>query len=230
MNGADGSASCTCNTGFAGDTCGECAEGFVGDFPSCERAPIPEGGTLTRDNCHNLSALDECLGEQLAPEEDDPGQDVIFLFDATGSMRDDQSRLSENFAEVVASIKESGGNLAIAWYKDNQGCDAEWFGMNDGNLLSLAGDEAADNESALRDFMGGISVSGGCDLPESLWDGVYDAVDRANWTSSVSRTVVVLTDAPFHGDDKSIHTQEEIGALLGAKGVNVTIVNVALSY
>ena len=122
------------------------------------------------------------------------------------------------------------GNLAIAWYKDNKGCDDPWYGLNEGGFLSLAGEEATANEEALRTFMGGISVGGGCDIPESLWDGVYDVATQVTWTSPDSRSIVVLTDAPFHGDDKSNHTQEEITAYLAANGINVTIINVAVAF
>ena len=230
VNTADGSVMCMCAVGFGGDDCGVCGEGFEGEAPDCVRSTPPEGGTIEREVCEDLSSLDSCLGGELRGSEGSAGNDTLFLFDATGSMRDDQARLSENFSNLVSTVRESGGNLAIAWFKDNQGCDEPWFGLNEGGLLSLAGEEAEANETALREFMSGIPVSGGCDIPESLWDGVHDAVAGVEWTSSSERNVVVLTDAPFHDDDKSLHSQEEIANLLGAQGVNVTIVNVAVAF
>ena len=231
LDTATGGTSCMCAVGFAGDDCGECAEGFEGAAPDCSRAVPPAGGELERSSCDDLSVLDECLGEELGDDEGRAGAETIFLFDATGSMRDDQARLSEGFSDLVASVRSEEGSLAIAWFKDNQRCDEpDWFGLNEGGLLSLSGDDADANETTLRDFMAGIEVRGGCDRPESLWDGVYEAVSRVTWSSTVSRSVVVLTDAPFHGDDKSEHSQAEIGVLLGEQGVNVTIVNVALSF
>ncbi len=78
--------------------------------------------------------------------------------------------------------------------------------------------------------MSGIGVGGGCDLPESLWDGVYEVATKVTWTSQSSRSIVILTDAPFHGDEKSDHSKLEVTAYLVANGINMTIINVALAY
>ncbi len=224
VNPEDGSAVCDCAAGYAGDACERCADGYDG-FPSCAPLPPPEPEPVVVDECDDATEVAGCLVRQIT------GDDVVFLFDATGSMRDDQQRIGESFAEIVATLRDAEGRLAIAWYKDNKSCDEpNWFGINEGGLLELAGDDGAANETALQDFMGGISVGGGCDRPESMLDALYEAASTVEWTSTDARAIVVLTDAGFHTGAKSNHTEEEVSLLLATHGVSLRIVNVALAF
>lgn len=226
VNDEDGSAVCDCPEGYTGASCETCADGFEG-HPDCQPLPPPEPEPTIVEECDDPSDIVNCLAPHIGAE---MREDVMLLIDVTGSMRDDRDRIESNLSEIVDNVAVNEGRFGVAWYKDNQSCNDDWYGMNDGGLLPLYGDDAMMNQSALQEFLAEISVRGGCDLPESMLDAIYDAVSNVSWASSTSRALVILTDAGFHTGEKSNHTQEEIDNLLAAHGVSLRIVNVALAY
>jgi hypothetical protein len=226
INDEDGAAVCDCPEGYDGADCELCAEGFEG-HPDCRPIPPPEPQPTIVEECENPGTLVACISPQIGKE---MREDVVLLLDATGSMRDDRDRIQNNLSDVVSNVAMKEGRVAIAWYKDNQGCNDDWYGLNENGLLPLYDDDVMMNEEALLTFISDINVRGGCDLPESMLDAIYETVTRVEWESNTSRALVILTDAAFHTGEKSNHSQEEVDLLLATHGVSLRIVNVALAY
>jgi hypothetical protein len=226
VNDEDGSAMCDCPTGYAGASCEECAAGYE-NHPDCQPLPPPEPEPTIVEECDNPADIVNCLAPHIGAEN---REDVMLLIDVTGSMRDDRDRIQDNLTDILANVAMNEGNFGVAWYKDNQSCnEPDWYGSN-GGLLALYGDDAMANQTSLQEFIGGIMVRGGCDLPESMLDAIYETVSNTNWSSTTSRALVILTDAGFHVGEKTNHSQEEVDMLLAAHGVSLRIVNVALAY
>jgi hypothetical protein len=53
------------------------------------------------------------------------------------------------------------------------------------------------NQSAFGTAIGGLSASGGCDRPESVYSGLMAAI-RLPWRDGVTKAVIIMGDAPPH--------------------------------
>ncbi len=111
--------------------------------------------------------------------------DIVFLIDNTGSMDDDINEIKNAINNIVSTLKP-GNRLAMAVYNDANEDPSGWYEWFD--LTS-------DFSQALI-FLNSISVYGGGDIPESVYDGIYLTVDNLSWESSSKRMIIVIGDAP----------------------------------
>ncbi len=137
--------------------------------------------------------------------------DIIFLIDNTASMRDDIDQVRRSLNEIIDALP-SGTRLGMATYNDRNVDPSNWFKFQD---LST------DYESS-RTFLNAISVYGGGDIPESVYDGIYETVSRAKWQSS-KRIVIVIGDAPPLEGILSVYTYQQIIAKCVERGVDVNL-------
>jgi hypothetical protein len=152
------------------------------------------------------------------------GMEVAILLDTTCSMRDDEAAVNAALEEIIQSVQDNNGLISLASYGDNQGCDDPWYARNAGDLIDPnASTMVADS------LLTGIRRTGGCDWPESLYDGIYKTAEELPWASG-NRRIIAITDASALEPPKTNHTQDEVTALLEDKSISLDTILVGVSY
>ena len=202
----------------------------LGDPPADGPPPDDAEAPPTEDGeSRSADSADEVAGQirDIIDQRGGTGEEVALLLDATGSMWDDQAAVSSEFDSIMADVQSRGGKLAVAWYKDNYGCDSPWYASNSDGLLAMDVDA---NRTVISAFFSAIPVYGGCDWPESLYDGVVETIDGLAWSSTTARMIIAITDADALQPPASNHSEAQVQAALAAAGVTLHTINVAISY
>lgn len=147
------------------------------------------------------------------------GSDIVLLIDKTGSMTDDISSLRTNLHYIINVLQHIPNvRLGIAFYADRN-FDATWF-----DLFPLTTEF---NE--IRNALNHIRPVGGGDVPESVNDGIYEALHGMNWSSENKRMLLVLGDAPSLTASRSDHNLDDVVAECQAGGVKVNLYPVLIN-
>ncbi len=117
--------------------------------------------------------------------------DLVFVMDATGSMRDEIADVQANLLGIVRILHRLSPTLNVGFvaFKDR---DAEYIARD----FPLRPMEGA-NLGRIQRFVESLSASGGEDYPEP----VGQALDKAlamNWREGVEARIVLIGDAPGH--------------------------------
>jgi hypothetical protein len=119
--------------------------------------------------------------------------DVHFLIDATGSMSDEIQQLKQNMITVAQRIRDLPGSpdvrFSMTVYRDR------------GDLfVSRTLDFTPDVEAFVAE-LALIEASGGGDYPESLNEGLHNAIHLPEWRGEETVSLIFLiADAPPHLD------------------------------
>ena len=151
-----------------------------------------------------------------APE----GVDVVFVFDATGSMGDELRYLQEEMKDVIARAKAATGGLSIRTgavvYRDH--CDEY--------LTRIS--RLTDNIATTQAFIDKQQANGGGDYPEAVPEALMAALNSAGWTDNArARIAFLILDAPCHEDSATLALLHE--QILNAAAMGVRIVPVVCS-
>lgn len=146
--------------------------------------------------------------------------DVMFVFDATGSMGDELCYLQAEMKDVIARAKDATGGLDIRTgavvYRDH-------------------GDEYITRISRLTDeikttqaFIDKQEANGGGDFPEAVPEALMAALNSAGWNEDArARIAFLILDAPCHSDSATIALLHD--QLLNAAAQGIRIVPVVCS-
>jgi hypothetical protein len=133
--------------------------------------------------------------------------DVIYALDTTGSMGSWIKRSKETICAI--SEKMSQNNIDVRFnvigYKDV--CDRKCENHNkcpvncsNSKWVQISG--FTEKPSEIVDFLKTVDASGGGDCPEDLF-GALQLVSMQPWRENAKRVVVVISDAPPHGEQFS---------------------------
>lgn len=112
--------------------------------------------------------------------------DLLLLVDVTGSMHDDLAELRLGLAEIMTEISRYKGlRLAIATYGDHH-VDSLWFQFHNFEK----------DYSSAGSFIKSLTMNGGGDEPESMYEGYFAACKEFKWKSENKRMVIIIGDAP----------------------------------
>ena len=146
--------------------------------------------------------------------------DVMFVFDATGSMSDELHYLQAEMKDVIARASEATGGLAIRTgavvYRDH---GDEYI-----TRISRLTDKIATTQS----FIDKQQAQGGGDYPEAVPEALMAALNSAGWDESArARIAFLILDAPCHQDSVSLALMHD--QILNAAAMGVRIVPVVCS-
>lgn len=146
--------------------------------------------------------------------------DVMFVFDATGSMGDELRYLNAEMQDVISRAKEATGGLSIRTgavvYRDH----------GDDYITRLS--RLTDDLETTKSFIGAQYASGGGDFPEAIPEALMAAVNSAGWNESArARIAFLILDAPCHKDSATLALLHE--QLLNAAAFGIRIVPVVCS-
>ncbi|HKK78054.1 MAG TPA: vWA domain-containing protein [Phaeodactylibacter sp.] len=146
--------------------------------------------------------------------------DVVFVFDATGSMGDELEYIKVEFADIISRIQSENGavvfRLGATFYRD------------EGDEYVTRQKDLTVNFTEVGDFIEAQSASGGGDYPEAVHSALRDAISNQQWAGSArARLVFIILDAPPHKQQAVIDAvQEEV---IAAAQEGIKIIPVAAS-
>ena len=146
--------------------------------------------------------------------------DVVFVIDATESMKDDIQKIRELLAASLKKVlpKYDSYRIGLVLYKD----------YYDDFLTKTASDFTSDIDrfsAALKSF----SVFGGRDIPEAVYEGLDAGLDL-EWRTDADtdRKLILIGDAPPHPRPQGSITKE--GVIEAAKAKDVKLFPIILPH
>lgn len=129
-----------------------------------------------------------------------PGSEVVFIVDNTGSMSDDIGEVKSNINKILDCLPE-GVRLGAATYGDNRVSATNWFTSIDFTT----------DKDTVRTYINDISVAGGGDYPESVFDAIWKVLDEFSWRDcDEPDTIIVMGDAEPKTGSGTDYTAEEV--------------------
>jgi von Willebrand factor type A domain len=127
--------------------------------------------------------------------------DIVFLIDKTGSMSDDIDSVKKSLIVIVNEIRKFKNiYVSVSTYGDRWSEPSEWF-----DLMALTPDD-----TQLKTTIDKTQVTGGGDTEESVYDGIFEVLNRIKWRSSTKRMILVVGDAPPLTGKLTKHSQKEV--------------------
>jgi len=149
-------------------------------------ADLTGGYYSTTPSADSLTDVIIALIDSFATE----GADVMFLIDKTGSMVDDIAAVQLGLTSIIAALP-SNCRLGLASYGDMI-ADSVWgWGGNDW----YDSEDLTLNHSNIQVLVDSLSTTGGGDIPESVFDGLYRTIDNTSWQAG-NKLLIVIGDAP----------------------------------
>ena len=139
-----------------------------------------------------------------------PDIDLVLVVDTTVSMKDDVSFIRNKLVPIVRSkialFEEF--RIGIVLYRDYK---EEYLTKKytfDSDLDIIQG------------RLNRITVSGGRDLPEAVYEGLYEAVDQFDWNAS-SKLIIQVGDALPHEEPRGRITKDMVFSDAREKGISI---------
>ena len=148
------------------------------------------------------------------------GVDVMFVFDATGSMGDELRYLQEEMKDVIARAKEATDGLNIRTgavvYRDH----------GDEYITRIS--RLTEDITTTQAFIDRQHADGGGDFPEAVPEALMAALNGAGWDEQArARIAFLILDAPCHQDSATVALLHE--QILNAAALGVRVVPVVCS-
>ena len=122
----------------------------------------------------------------------EPGQDIAFVIDTTGSMGDDLAAVKARSNEIIDAIFDNALNSRIAVVGYNDPSTSTFLSFTNQSNID-------DRKSAARNAINRVSAYGGGDFPESVNAGLIRALNggAGEWRAEASaRRIILFGDAP----------------------------------
>ena len=146
--------------------------------------------------------------------------DVVFVFDATGSMGDELHYLQAEMKDGIDRAKDATGGLDIRTgavvYRDH----------GDEYVTRLS--RLTNDIKTTQTFIDKQSANGGGDFPEAIPEALMAAINSAGWNQEArARIAFLVLDAPCHKDSATIALLHE--QILNAAAWGIRVVPVVCS-
>ena len=165
--------------------------------------------------------IDEpCTDNQALTTNDQSDVDVMFIFDATGSMGDELHYLQAEMKDVIARATDATGGLKIRTgavvYRDHE----------DDYITRIS--RLTNDLTTTQAFIDKQHASGGGDWPEAVPEALMAALNSAGWNEQArARIAFLVLDAPCHRDSATLALMHD--QILNAAAQGIRIVPVVCS-
>lgn len=141
--------------------------------------------------------------------------DVVLVLDTTISMKNNVSYLREKLIPLIEEkvTLYDEFRVAVVLYRDY----GEEYLVKPYNF--------SDNLDEVQKILNAIEVDGGGDIPEAVYEGMYEALTNLKWNGN-RRLILQVGDATAHPTPKGDVTKEMVKTL--AQDMNVTIMPILL--
>ncbi len=171
-------------------------------------------------SCENISDYLDCTstGRQ---------EDIVFVFDTTGSMGDEIAEMQQAVITFSNAIAKAGinYNLGLTEYKDFPILE---MGLECGEMDDVAykvhnKGVLTGNEKKMSGWIRTLKASGGNDKPEAVLAALAHTVTDQKWRTDAHRIAIIIADAPPHpdGDDCNLegNTSKKVIEQLRSAGI-----------
>ena len=140
--------------------------------------------------------------------------DVLFVFDATGSMGDELRYLQAEMKDVIARAAAATGGLNIRTgavvYRDH----------GDEYITRIS--RLTEDIKTTQAFIDKQEANGGGDYPEAVPEALMAALNSAGWNESArARIAFLILDAPCHEDSATVALLHEQVLNTAAQGIRI---------
>lgn len=140
--------------------------------------------------------------------------DVVFVFDATGSMGDELRYLQAEMKDVIARAKDATGGLNIRTgavvYRDH----------GDEYITRIS--RLTSDIKTTQAFIDKQEANGGGDYPEAVPEALMATLNSSGWNSNArARIAFLILDAPCHQDSATIALLHDQILNAAAQGIRV---------
>lgn len=128
------------------------------------------------------------------------GSEIIFMVDKTGSMADDIDEVKKNINKIIDCLPQ-GCRLGAATYGDYFEDNRNWFDYA----------QLTESYNEIRTYINDIRVTGGGDIPESVYDGIFEVLEVMEWKDcDAPDKIIVMGDAPPKTASGTNHSLDEV--------------------
>ena len=168
------------------------------DDPIGDHVSYTSKGIYDRAAKYILQKIAETFPEKIKSAEVETvaplhARDTVFLIDTTGSMKNSIENYKKEAKKLAENTVKNGGRIALYEYRDLK---------SDGK--ELVPRELCNFSCAYEEFINyldNLQTSGGGDTPESVLSASLGVMNRLSWQKSATKSIVLLTDAPYHNPD-----------------------------
>ncbi|MGL4982671.1 MAG: vWA domain-containing protein [Treponemataceae bacterium] len=187
----------------------------VGAFKAI--AALSSGDTQFSESPEDLSEK----ARNTMKKEDEKNLDIVFVIDATMSMRDDMVALRK---DLIPSIKSSleefeSYNIGLVVFKDY----GDELKFQD---LPVKLFDFTDDLENFQKHLNSFRVSGGGDIEEAVHEGLYAAAEFFPWREDASRRITLIGDAEPHSKPRGTgkYTAQIVKDKITEKGIKVNTI------
>jgi hypothetical protein len=136
-----------------------------------------------------------------------PKGDVVFVFDASGSMGTQLAAMQAKAGDIMTDVRTSvpdtnfgvGSFVDYPNYYDNAANDgySAWYGIGSDYAWRLDQQLTSDT-SAVESAFGNIYVLNGMDWPQDYARALYESKESFSWRADAKKIVVIFGDAEPH--------------------------------
>jgi hypothetical protein len=192
-----------------------------------ENPPVPEG--YMRDTVESFTEISTSGGGELiystGPDdlvdrirevlEQERGKtvDLVLCLDTTSSMKNDIDAVRQKLIPMVQDViaEFSAFRIGMVLYKD-------YFDEYLNRVIPFT--EKFDEFQAT---LNAIRVSGGRDIPEAVYEALYEAAIQFPWESE-AKLIILIGDAPPHPRPRGEITREMVDAAVNERGIKVNAI------
>ena len=140
--------------------------------------------------------------------------DVLFLIDATGSMADEIDKIQNTIFDVAAQIDALPGQPDVRYgmvtYRDR------------GDLFVSNTYDFTPDVTEFHDKLKTVRADGGGDYPESLNEGLHNALHSVEWRGeNTVQLIFLVADAPPHLDYAQDYDYAQEMAIAAQRGIKI---------
>jgi hypothetical protein len=158
------------------------------------------------------SDLAEKIGGILGKEKG-KAVDLVICLDTTGSMRDDIAAIRTQLPALLREYLPDFASLRVGMvlYKD-------YYDIYITRVIAFTGD-VGQFERSIK----GINVGGGKDIPEAVYEALYDGATKFAWAGE-SRLIILIGDAPPHPRQRGKISKDMVDKAVAERGITVNAI------
>ena len=132
------------------------------------------------------------------------GLEVMFVFDSTGSMGGIILEVKTRIRSLmkVVTYLVPNARIGCVTYRDKKKYDLDDYEYTVKYIPLMKGNK--EGLDKLQRFLRETEAYGGGDIPEAVLDGVQTAVEKAGWTHTSKKIIIVFGDAPPRPEDNGL--------------------------